>query len=36
MMDEYRTQSAATLLAEADDEDQPDLEKPTFLRRLQL
>jgi hypothetical protein len=35
MMDDYRAQPAAALLAEADEE-QPDLDKPTFLRRLQF
>jgi hypothetical protein len=35
-MDDYRAQPAATLLAETDDEEQPDLDKPTFLRRLQF
>ena len=36
LMDDYRAQPAATVLAEADEEEQPDLDKPTFLRRLQF
>lgn len=36
MMDDYRAQPAAALLAEADEDEQQDLEKPTFLRRLRL
>ena len=36
MMDEYRAQPAATLLTETNEEDQPDLDKPTFLRRLKF
>jgi hypothetical protein len=36
IMDDYRAQPAATLLVEADEENQPDLDKPTFLRRLQF
>lgn len=36
MIDEYRPQPAAMFVAEADEEDQPDLDKPTFMRRLRL
>jgi cell division protein FtsZ len=36
MVDDYSAQPAATLLAETNEEDQPDLDKPTFLRRLKL
>jgi len=36
MTDDYSAQPAAALLAEAGEEDQPDLDKPTFLRRLKL
>jgi cell division protein FtsZ len=35
-LDEYRAQSTVALISEADDEAQPDLEKPAFLRRLQF
>jgi hypothetical protein len=36
MTDDFSAQPAATLLAEAGEEDQPDLDKPTFLRRLKF
>jgi len=35
-MDEYRAQPVMTLFPKTSEEAQPDLEKPTFLRRLQL
>jgi cell division protein FtsZ len=35
-LDEYHSQPAASLFSEANEEAQPDLEKPTFLRNLQL
>jgi cell division protein FtsZ len=34
--DEYRAQPAVTLLSEADEDEQPDLDKPAFLRRLKF
>ena len=33
-LDEYRVQPAAMLFPETNEESQPDLEKPTFLRSL--
>jgi hypothetical protein len=36
LLDEYRTQSTVALISEADEDAQPDLEKPAFLRRLQF
>jgi cell division protein FtsZ len=36
MMDDYRPQAAAAGLAEAEEEEQQDLDKPAFLRRLQF
>jgi len=36
VLDEHRLQPAASLFPEPDEEAQPDLEKPTFLRNLQL
>jgi cell division protein FtsZ len=35
-MEEYRAQAASTLFPDVGEESQPDLEKPTFLRNLQL
>jgi len=35
-LDEYRTQPVAMLFPKTIEETQPDLDKPTFLRRLQL
>jgi cell division protein FtsZ len=35
-LEEYHAQPAATIISEADEEVQPDLEKPAFLRRLQF
>jgi cell division protein FtsZ len=35
-LDECHAQPVATLISEADEEAQPDLEKPAFLRRLQF
>jgi cell division protein FtsZ len=35
-LDEYHAQPAVTLVSEADEEAQPDLEKPAFMRRLQF
>ncbi len=35
IMDEYRAQPAAMLVADDEEENQPDLDKPTFMRRSQ-
>jgi len=35
-MDDYRAQPVATLVEDADEENQPDLDKPAFMRRRQF